>query len=463
MAGGRMAARGVGGGAGGGAGGGHGGHSVAFRVMRMARPGLAAGGGSGGARVDLGGDMGAEPSPAAEESGGEGGGAWAGRVQAEGPEAAAGIDGALVLPQSFGAIHLGETFRSYISLGNVSSHAVKNLSVRAELQTERQRKTLFDNSETPLESLRPGGRFDFAISHDLKELGAHTLICNVMYSEPDGERKYLAQYFKFASTNPLVVRMKVRSVGPDTTFLEACLESAAKGPLLIDSVRFETPPSCSASPVGQRPQPAPGSGSGPAGAGGRFDLGQYLENVDLLERAGQSKHFVFRLERRDRGGASDGIQTQQASSNQPTQNVLGKLEIRWRGQMGEPGRLQTQQILGPPLAARIAELQLLGPPPEIIRERPFPLTLTVQNRTARETGPLTVTLSGSLEASPVVMSGPCSVSVPPLPAGGARSISVLLIATRAGVQPLGDLTLTDPASGERLDTLSGVSLEVKTG
>ena len=430
---------------------------MAFRVMRMARPGLA-GGAAGGAQLDLGEDMGAVPA-VGEGGAAPPGGAWAGRVVAQGPEAASGIDGALVLPQSFGAIHLGETFRSYISLGNISNHPVQSLAVRAELQTERQRRSLFDNSEKPLESLRPGGRFDFAVSHDLKELGAHTLICNVMYSEPDGERKYLAQYFKFASTNPLVVRMKVRSVGQQgTTFLEACLESASKGPLLIDSVRFETPPTCSAQPVGQRPlqeRPADCPAPGPPGAHQCFDLGGYLERVNMLERAGQSKHFVFRLERRDRGGAAEAPKSDQQ------QNVLGKLEIRWRGQMGEPGRLQTQQILGPPLAARAAELQLLGPPPEIVRERPFPLTLAVQNRTDRDTGPLAVALSGSLEASSVVMSGPCSVAVPPLPAGGRQTISVLLIATRAGVQSLGDLRLTDPTNGDTLDTLSGVSLEVK--
>ena len=85
----------------------------------------------------------------------------------------------------------------------------------------------------------------------------------------------------------------------------------------------------------------------------------------------------------------------------------------------------------------------------------------MQNRTNNDTGPLAVALSGSLEASSIVMSGPCSVAVPPLSAGGRQTISVLLIATRAGVQSLGDLRLTNPTNGDTLDTLSGVSLEVK--
>ena len=34
-------------------------------------------------------------------------------------------------------------------------------------------------------------------------------------------------------------------------------------------------------------------------------------------------------------------------------SALGKLEIKWRGSLGEVGRLQTQQILGPPVPAKV--------------------------------------------------------------------------------------------------------------
>jgi len=32
----------------------------------------------------------------------------------------------------------------------------------------------------------------------------------------------------------------------------------------------------------------------------------------------------------------------------------GKLEIKWRGSLGEVGRLQTQQILGPPAPTKVS-------------------------------------------------------------------------------------------------------------
>lgn len=45
---------------------------------------------------------------------------------------------------------------------------------QAEIQTEKQRILLLDSSKSPVESIRAGGRYDFIVEHDVKELGAHT-------------------------------------------------------------------------------------------------------------------------------------------------------------------------------------------------------------------------------------------------------------------------------------------------
>ena len=82
---------------------------------------------------------------------------------------------------------------------------------QAELQTERQKTLLHDGAKSPLQSLPPGGRHDFIVSHDVKEVGPHTLVCSTSYTATDGEPKFMPQYFKFASHNPLSVRTKVSS------------------------------------------------------------------------------------------------------------------------------------------------------------------------------------------------------------------------------------------------------------
>uniref|UniRef100_M1C3A2 Trafficking protein particle complex subunit 13 N-terminal domain-containing protein n=2 Tax=Solanum TaxID=4107 RepID=M1C3A2_SOLTU len=128
------------------------------------------------------------------------------------PSDSLGLPGLLLLPQSFGAIYLGETFCSYISINNSSNFEVRDVTIKAEIQTERQRILLLDTSKSPVESIRAGGRYDFIVEHDVKELGAHTLVCTALYNDNDGERKYLPQYFKFMVANPLSVRTKVRVV-----------------------------------------------------------------------------------------------------------------------------------------------------------------------------------------------------------------------------------------------------------
>ena len=53
-------------------------------------------------------------------------------------------------------------------------HGGAGWSSQAEIQTERQRILLLDTSKSPVESIRAGGRYDFIVEHDVKELGAHT-------------------------------------------------------------------------------------------------------------------------------------------------------------------------------------------------------------------------------------------------------------------------------------------------
>ena len=122
----------------------------------------------------------------------------------------AGLAGALLLPQAFGAIHLGESFAAYVSVANFSARRVTLVGVRAELQTDKTRAVLHDTQATPAAALAPGERLDVLLEADVKAAGAHTLVCSAQYVDADGERRYLPQYFKFNAANPLAVRTKVR-------------------------------------------------------------------------------------------------------------------------------------------------------------------------------------------------------------------------------------------------------------
>ncbi|KAK9755064.1 hypothetical protein RND81_01G000200 [Saponaria officinalis] len=210
---------------------------------------------------------------------------------------------------------------------------------------------LLDTSKSPVETIRAGGRYDFIVEHDVKELGAHTLVCTALYSDGEGDRKYLPQFFKFIVANPLSVRTKVR-VFKDLTFLEACIENHTKSNLFMDQVEFQPAQHWSATLLTADMHPMQKK---------NISNTEYKQPV-LIKSGGGIYNFLYQLK----------LSTQESTQLKVEgSNILGKLQITWRTNLGEPGRLQTQQILGSPVARKEIDLQVVKIPQAIILHKPF--------------------------------------------------------------------------------------------
>ena len=361
-------------------------HLLQFRVMRLARPTLDVDPSAlRFAPEDLGAPASAASAPGAAATAPA---AFERRLDLRRASDASGVTPMLLLPQAFGEIYLGETLSCYVSVGNHSRATARDVGIKCELHTERQRVVLRDDTARPIARLQPGESRDFVVEHDLKELGAHTLVCSAVYTdggEPGlggGERRFAPQYFKFSAGNPLAVRTKVRAGAPNRTLLEACVENATKHPLFLSEARFDAVPGL----VCERVDPPTTSNRG--GVLGDASLDPGAAGVGLpsavgalaqreLAPEGGSAHFLFEL-RKD--------------ANEPgaAGEALGKLEIRWRGPGGETGRLQTQQIAGPNRAESEVEVRLAPDAPELRATLATPLTLRFEarNRTAAPTNAL---------------------------------------------------------------------------
>ncbi|XP_021294790.1 trafficking protein particle complex subunit 13 [Herrania umbratica] len=360
------------------------------------------------------------------------------------PSDAMGFSGLLVLPQAFGAIYLGETFCSYISINNSSNFEVRDVIIKAEIQTERQRILLLDTSKSPVESIRAGGRYDFIVEHDVKELGAHTLVCTALYNDGDGERKYLPQFFKFIVANPLSVRTKVRAV-KETTYLEACIENHTKSNLYMDQVEFEPAPHWSATALkADELHPADNSSTG-----------EIFKPPILIRSGGGVYNYLYQLK-----SSSDGSAQVKVEGT----NILGKFQITWRTNLGEPGRLQTQQILGNPITRKEIELQILEIPSLINLDWPFSVHLNLTNHTDRELGPFEVWLSqNSAHKEKIVMiNGLQTMALPQVEASGSTDFHLNLIATKVGVQKISGITVSDTREKKTYDSLPDVEIFVES-
>ncbi|XP_030481102.1 uncharacterized protein LOC115698061 [Cannabis sativa] len=353
-----------------------------------------------------------------------------------------GLSGLLVLPQAFGAIYLGETFCSYISINNSSSFEVRDVIIKAEIQTERQRILLLDTSKSPVESIRAGGRYDFIVEHDVKELGPHTLVCTALYNDGDGERKYLPQFFKFIVANPLSVRTKVRVV-KEATFLEACIENHTKSNLFMDQVEFEPAPNWTAKILMADEHPIESNSQ----------ASEIIKTPVLVKSGGGIYNYLYQLKQ----SSTDSAQIKVEGSN-----VLGKLQITWRTNLGEPGRLQTQQILGSAITHKEIEFQVVEVPSVVILERPFLLHLHLTNQTDKELGPFEVWLSqDGLDADRVIVfNGLQKVVLPRLKPLASSTFSLNLIATKLGVQKITGITLFDAIEKKSYDPLQDLEIFV---
>ncbi|XP_071714516.1 uncharacterized protein [Rutidosis leptorrhynchoides] len=354
---------------------------------------------------------------------------------------AMGLSGLLVLPQSFGAIYLGETFVSYISINNSSNYEVKDIIIKSEIQTERQRILLLDTTKSPVESIRAGGRYDFIVEHDVKELGAHTLVCTALYYDGDAERKYLPQYFKFIVSNPLSVRTKVRVV-KDTTYLETCLENNTKSNLFMDQVEFEPAPRWSATML--KPDAHHSEKDG---------LTREIFKPPILIRSGGGIYnYLYALKMSPQQTKIEG------------NNFLGKLQITWRTNLGEPGRLQTQQIIGNPIARKEIDFKVVQVPSIIMLEKPFPVHLSLTNLTGDKLGPFEVWLSlkDSNDDKAVMISGLQRMDLPMVDEFSSLEFQLNLVSAKLGVQKITGITLFDTTEKRTYDPLPDVEIFVES-
>ncbi|KAG9140387.1 hypothetical protein Leryth_019608 [Lithospermum erythrorhizon] len=329
----------------------------------------------------------------------------------------------------------------YISINNSSNFEVRDVIIKAEIQTERQRIMLLDTSKSPVESIRAGGRYDFIVEHDVKELGAHTLVCTALYSDADAERKYLPQYFKFVVANPLSVRTKVRVV-KEITLVEACIENHTKSNLFMDQVEFEPAQHWTATILKADDQDL-----------GNNLLREVFKPPVLIRSGGGIYNYLYQLKLSSQGSPQSKVEGS---------NVLGKLQITWRTNLGEPGRLQTQHILGTPISLKDVELHAMDVPSSILLEKPFVVHLNLTNVTDRLLGPFEIWLSqgDSMDDKVVMVNGIQTMPLEQLDAFGSLDFHLNLIATKQGVQKITGITLFDTREKKTYDSLLEIEIFV---
>ncbi|CAH1772495.1 unnamed protein product [Owenia fusiformis] len=322
----------------------------------------------------------------------------------------------LTLPQNFGNIFLGEMFSSYISVHNDSSQECKDIVVKADLQTSSQRLTLSTGGTDTAKELGPDQSIDDIIHHEVKELGTHILVCAVSYTTVQGEKMYFRKFFKFQVLKPLDVKTKFYTSESDDVYLEAQIQNITPGPIYMEKVALEPSSFFTAAEL-NTPKNTSCLNKLSMSYLNAMDTHQYLycltPKPDVLANNKQLK----------------GVTN------------IGKLDIVWRMNIGEKGRLQTSALQR--MAPGYGDVRVtVDSIPDIVEiEKPFNVTFKVANCCERMMD-LVLDLKNSNKHA-LYWCGISGRQLGKLGPGENIQLNLTMLATTTGLQTINGLWLTD--------------------
>ncbi|KAI4498088.1 hypothetical protein M0802_006912 [Mischocyttarus mexicanus] len=320
----------------------------------------------------------------------------------------------MVLPQSFGNIYLGEIFSSYLCVHNGSNQVVKNVSVKADLQTSTQIISL-SSGNSLVKELAADDTVDEVIHHEVKEIGTHILVCEVSYMPPNsmGPSQLFRKYFKFQVVKPLDVKTKFYNAESDEVYLEAQIQNLTVGPICLEKVSLESSHLFSVSTLNKNEKEE-----------------SIYGKINLLD-SNCSRQYLYCLK------PQSSLQKDPKMMHNATN--IGKLDIVWKSNLGERGRLQTSQLQR--MAPEYGDLRVVikDIPLKVYLEEQINLKCHIINTSERS-----MDLLLSLESSDTIAW--CGISdkiIGTLKPGTSIDVPLSLIPLDAGITIISGLKLMD--------------------
>ncbi|KAI9255737.1 hypothetical protein BDA99DRAFT_427555, partial [Phascolomyces articulosus] len=323
-----------------------------------------------------------------------------------------GLSQLLKLPSSFGNIYLGETFTTLVSINNEGGQyqqqqrqnpyqqlppsGAHQVNVKVELQTSSQRfnlnETKYDRLDTTLA---------VTVSHEIKELGVHILVCTV--------------------NNMIDGRV----------FLEAQLQNVSAGPMFLERMKFDPSEHFDFQDLNTIIRLANDKNNNKLVFGNNF-----IHPQDV-------RQYLYMLTPKD--PQNDRIAR--------TTNALGKLDIVWRSSMGDLGRLQTSQLTRKAPLLDDVEVQPFwlkkGEAADVTLETPFQLGIRIRNHSSQH---MKLVLSSvKTKMGSVLLSGLSTRNLGEVAANQSTETQLEFFPLTPGLQRVGGLRVVDLLTGYTKD------------
>ncbi|XP_005366687.1 trafficking protein particle complex subunit 13 [Microtus ochrogaster] len=300
--------------------------------------------------------------------------------------------------------------------------ASKSIPSLADLQTSSQRLNL-SASNAAVAELKPDCCIDDVIHHEVKEIGTHILVCAVSYTTQGGEKMYFRKFFKFQVLKPLDVKTKFYNAESDLSsvtdevFLEAQIQNITTSPMFMEKVSLEPSIMYNVTELNSVTQ----AGECVSTFGSRGYL-QPMDTRQYLYCLKPKKEFA------EKAGIIKGV------------TVIGKLDIVWKTNLGERGRLQTSQLQRMAPGYGDVRLSLEAIPDTVNLEEPFHITCKITNCSSERTMDLVLEMCNTNSIHWCGISGRQLGKLHP---SSSLCLALTLLSSVQGLQSVSGLRLTD--------------------
>ncbi|XP_045497939.1 trafficking protein particle complex subunit 13 [Colias croceus] len=321
----------------------------------------------------------------------------------------------LLLPQSFGNIYLGETFSCYVCVHNETNQPVQSVSVKADLQTSSQRIPLATQQHQSPVMLDIDETLGDVIHHEVKDLGTHILVCEVTYMSNYNTLASFRKFFKFEVLKPLDVKTKFYNAESDEVFLEAQVQNITSGPIILEQVSLDSSQQFAVKSLNET-------------SDGKSVFGE----VTLLHPQ-ESCQYLYCLS--PKPNIASDIKLIAAAKN------IGKLDIVWRSNLGEKGRLQTSQLQR--MTPEYGDIRVTyeNLPSQIPIDEPFNFKCKIVNASER-TLDLILKLRSHQDSS-LIWCGISNRKLGPLEPGNITFINLTALPINTGLHSITGISLMD--------------------
>ena len=335
----------------------------------------------------------------------------------------------LLLPDSFGDLYVGETFRAYVALINtLDEQTLKRASLSIKIQANNSTCDLFDSAMLGGErDLASGESISTAISHLIADIGQHTLRVVVQYEDPmvsTSERVTMKKLYRFNVLSPLFISATVcesRHRPGNSLPVQISVTNATGQSMSLVSVEIDTTHASSA-----------------------------LQVAPLAAHRDSAGHAILRLSPDE--SAAYGFKVVVDATQKPERIVLGRPVVVWENLFGEGGRFVGEEVshsfprqlieAACPVRVHSAEV-----PPVVVVGEEFDLRLIVVATQYVPARKFKLRFKEESVDSVLLCVGKSSYDIPELQGSMTFDVTVALCATDLGGIDCNAFSLVDQLSG----------------